>query len=740
MGKVKTTRDQQPISVAPLLNSDKAAKGYPAVTRFAQAPAPSTSGGNGLPHQLQQGVEALSGMSMAGTSVHYNSPAPAQIGALAYARGNQIHLGPGQELHLPHEAWHVVQQKQGRVKPTLQAKGLALNDDQALETEADIMGHRAAQLKTIGNLLSTASTLPISQPTNVVQRMVGFEFQAVNSIFLAGVDSGKTKQGIHKDENFKVEGDGGSKKGNGELELETKAVDETGKGRKELGDIMDEIKLFLNQVKDGVPLGDIGKITWTSNVVDQTLFYHEEKKKLDIDLRVYEAKEGESIIETQEKEAKQTERKRTFEDTIKEVPRFSINKEKHFHPQATVGIKFDKIAELIDYVTRAPIKKRGMEMPGPETKGMAREDVVVTGPSASHPKEVKAMARGSAGEILDPQTAVNIFGWGAKKYHVPYKSAWRAALEAVNDIKEITSPRVKGLAAIFYGLAKNQSEAIGNPKHLKYMMPFMLRNGFMPFFNSLKPEEKIQLKLIDLKALDVKIMPPGNDEFKEEEIPTVKEIFEHMLGKRKPPTDDDDDEHDDKKDYLQQKWEDMSGHGGIIDYKESYIRYGMKRVDDIGSIPGEEVRRGAIIELRKLGSEVLPEQLKDFALAVFDLVSLINATGEVEPVTSESIAPTPTPPTHVPEPAIEQIPPELADIARTIAEVVGELPAEVPLPLMPTGPPQQDDAEAESALPLPEPIAELLPLGAEAQPDVHLDGLYDMELPPAPPPPTPPIV
>jgi hypothetical protein len=25
---------------------------------------------------------------------------------------------PGQEQHLPHEAWHVVQQKQGRVKPT----------------------------------------------------------------------------------------------------------------------------------------------------------------------------------------------------------------------------------------------------------------------------------------------------------------------------------------------------------------------------------------------------------------------------------------------------------------------------------------------------------------------------------------------------------------------------------------------------------------------------------------------
>ena len=46
-------------------------------------------------------------------------------------------LGSGQEAHLPHEAWHVVQQKQGRVKPTLQMKGAAINDDGALEREAD---------------------------------------------------------------------------------------------------------------------------------------------------------------------------------------------------------------------------------------------------------------------------------------------------------------------------------------------------------------------------------------------------------------------------------------------------------------------------------------------------------------------------------------------------------------------------------------------------------------------------
>jgi hypothetical protein len=100
----------------------------------------------GLPEKLKSGVEALSGFSLSDVRVHYNSPQPAQLSALAYAQGTDIHVAPGQERHLPHEAWHVVQQKQGRVKPTLQKKGVAINDDAGLEREADAMGGRLANL------------------------------------------------------------------------------------------------------------------------------------------------------------------------------------------------------------------------------------------------------------------------------------------------------------------------------------------------------------------------------------------------------------------------------------------------------------------------------------------------------------------------------------------------------------------------------------------------------------------
>ncbi|MFZ3004004.1 MAG: DUF4157 domain-containing protein [Undibacterium umbellatum] len=97
----------------------------------------------GLPDQLKAGIEALSGMSMDGVKVHYNSSKPAQLSALAYAQGHNIYLGPGQGHQLPHEAWHLVQQRQQRVDPTMHQAGVAINDDPHLEQEADRMGTQA---------------------------------------------------------------------------------------------------------------------------------------------------------------------------------------------------------------------------------------------------------------------------------------------------------------------------------------------------------------------------------------------------------------------------------------------------------------------------------------------------------------------------------------------------------------------------------------------------------------------
>jgi hypothetical protein len=108
------------------------------------APAPNRTG---MPDHLKAGIESMSGLSMDNVKVHYGSSQPAQLNALAYAQGSDIHIAPGQEHHLPHEAWHVVQQAQGRVQPTMQLnEGVPVNDDAGLEKEADVMGEKASRV------------------------------------------------------------------------------------------------------------------------------------------------------------------------------------------------------------------------------------------------------------------------------------------------------------------------------------------------------------------------------------------------------------------------------------------------------------------------------------------------------------------------------------------------------------------------------------------------------------------
>ena len=107
----------------------------------------------GLSNLLQARLEHLSGVDFSGVRVHRNSAEPSKLNALAYTQGKDIHVGPGQEKHLPHEAWHVAQQLQGRVNPTIRTKGLLINDDKSLEREADFMGAKSARAEPARPLL-----------------------------------------------------------------------------------------------------------------------------------------------------------------------------------------------------------------------------------------------------------------------------------------------------------------------------------------------------------------------------------------------------------------------------------------------------------------------------------------------------------------------------------------------------------------------------------------------------------
>lgn len=198
----------------------------------AQPPIQRKENTTGLPDNLKSGIEHLSGYAMDDVNVHYNSSKPAQLNAHAYAQGTDIHVASGQERHLPHEAWHVVQQKQGRVQPTRQLKGkVAVNDDTGLEREADVMGEKA--LRQGSDHVAPPDTLS-NQATSseTVQRAVGFEFETgwlveMDTAGAAHDDvvvepqlvplSKKDPIGVGPYEGFKLEAD---EAGNGRSEIE----------------------------------------------------------------------------------------------------------------------------------------------------------------------------------------------------------------------------------------------------------------------------------------------------------------------------------------------------------------------------------------------------------------------------------------------------------------------------------------------------------------------------------------
>lgn len=165
-----------------------------------EEPAQLQENKTGLPDNLKSGVENLSGHSLDDVKVHYNSSQPAALQAHAYAQGTDIHVAPGQEKHLPHEAWHVVQQKQGRVQPTRQLKGKTnINDDAGLEKEADVMGAKAllsSSSNDYNNRADSGSPLPSAQLHSIAQLTPSEdfdEFVADTAVIQEGVEDYEKK-------------------------------------------------------------------------------------------------------------------------------------------------------------------------------------------------------------------------------------------------------------------------------------------------------------------------------------------------------------------------------------------------------------------------------------------------------------------------------------------------------------------------------------------------------------------
>ncbi|WP_127587382.1 eCIS core domain-containing protein [Paenibacillus koleovorans] len=112
-----------------------------------------SAGSGKLPEAVQAKMEGSLGHDFSNVNVHADSSKATEVGAHAYTQGNDVHFAPGQydpssksgQQLIGHELTHVIQQSEGRVKPTMQLKNaVQVNDDPALEREADTMGRKAA--------------------------------------------------------------------------------------------------------------------------------------------------------------------------------------------------------------------------------------------------------------------------------------------------------------------------------------------------------------------------------------------------------------------------------------------------------------------------------------------------------------------------------------------------------------------------------------------------------------------
>lgn len=109
----------------------------------------------GIPDPVKQRMEDSFNTDFSSVRVHPDSAKAPEVGALAYTQGTDIHFAPGQfkpdtsagQQLLGHELTHVIQQQEGRVQPTTEIGGMAVNDNPALEHEADARGAQVVQGK-----------------------------------------------------------------------------------------------------------------------------------------------------------------------------------------------------------------------------------------------------------------------------------------------------------------------------------------------------------------------------------------------------------------------------------------------------------------------------------------------------------------------------------------------------------------------------------------------------------------
>jgi hypothetical protein len=561
--------------------------------------APPPSNRTGLPDRLKAGIEHLSGLAMDDVRVRYNSPKPAQLQAHAYAEGADIHVGPGQEKHLAHEAWHVVQQKQGRVKPTLQMKGVAINDDAGLEREADAMAVRALQSRLAPCKL-IASTRPASP--SPVQRRVGYEFETSIKVKRPGSVLKQKEDHFCARKNWHAESDAGH------IEFVTEPLDE----RNEVETVMAAIVQWARELlalpihnPGGDPTIGTEGVNELSQEDETKLLKDLEQKDLQIPLArdrdksdteearskemYFDIESLQKLPETEEDPELRRLRLQLTAALDPEVEADVLGHESYRNldtlvdaefkglralgndtvmtasPQATIGIALDEIATMMSEIPNTEIGE------GSDTL------------ASRAPEDAKALAeaKGFAAEAVE----------SARKN--PGSDAPKASDKEWSELQ--------GLVALMFSYILAGQRAKSRMSNAKYIAPLMSRVDFHAMYSALAPAPK--------RAFTSRLFTEGL------KVSENAFVFKHGFGNPNSPK-----QGPTVKQWIESVTEDkdLMSRGDVVDEKVGGSpSMGQKETLDTKD---PRVAKGlAPLELRRIPGEVPLDKWTSLALQIFDI-------------------------------------------------------------------------------------------------------------------------
>lgn len=270
----------------------------------------------GIPDKMKKDFEERSRVPLDNVRVYRNSPLPERYGALAFSKGDSIYIKSGEERYLEHEIVHQIQAAQGMVEAEERINGEAFNQNPVLEDEAER-----------GIVHAKPPVMQKKQET--IQRKIGMEFQTYGGN--RNVKRLKKQQGL--DNQALIEAFNNCVNSNGDIDSMLEPAER------------DTILDFSGGVGYQVT-ADGPDLEYITNAFNET----------DKDGLVYAV----SQAAEQHKEYTGMAGALAFAggkyyctEGVNGVYCIYKNGEQTAHPQATVGIKYEKIPDLIKKITDA---------------------------------------------------------------------------------------------------------------------------------------------------------------------------------------------------------------------------------------------------------------------------------------------------------------------------------------------------------------------------------------------------